>query len=529
MPEEFERRLAAILAADIAGYSALMGADEETTVRDLKAHQAVILPMINKRGGRIIDTAGDGILAEFPSVVNAVECAVALQNVMAERNASVLPERQMRYRIGVNLGDVIHDDQRVYGDGVNVAARLESIAEPGGICISGAAFDQVQRKMQLRFVDIGEHQLKNITDPVRIYSIDTVQHLPSAKSTLSLPTKPSIAVLPFTNLSGDPDQEYFGDGIAEDILTDLAKLRWLFVIARNSSFTFRGKAVNVRLVSRELGVRYVLEGSVRRAGNRIRVTGQLIDATTGAHVWASRYDRDLADIFAVQDEITAAIAAAIAPAIINAEQERALHKPAERLDAWEAYHRGMWHFSMGNRESLAIAKDFFQKSADLDPNFAAAYAGLAGIALRSGLVLHIISLDEAARTGEQLARKALALDPSDAFAHARLALAMQAGGDLEGCISECNEALFLDGNCAHAHGVKGAALVYAGQREEGRAFLRTYLRLNPRDPARATRLHEIAISHYLDGDYEVAAEASRDAIRRYPGHGAAYRWLLASL
>jgi adenylate cyclase len=256
MPEDLERKLAAILAADIAGYSALMGANEEATFRDLKAHQAVILPMITRHGGRVIDTAGDGILAEFPSVVNAVECAVALQNVMAERNASIPTECQMRYRIGVNLGDVIHDEQRVYGDGVNIAARLEGIAEPGGICISGEAVAHVQRKLQFQFVDIGEHQLKNITDPVRVYRVDTVQRLqsiPSAKSTLSLPDKPSIAVLPFTNLSGDPDQEYFGDGIAEDILTDLAKLRWLFVIARNSSFTFRGKAVDVRNVSRELG------------------------------------------------------------------------------------------------------------------------------------------------------------------------------------------------------------------------------------------------------------------------------------
>src|SRR5262245_27757666 len=239
MPEELKRRLAAILAADIAGYSALMGADEEATVRDLKGHQGVILPMIPKHGGRIIDTAGDGILAEFASVVNAVECAVALQKVMTERNASIPTERQMRYRIGVSLGDVIHDEQRVYGDGVNIAARLESIAEPGGICISGAAFDQVQRKLQIQFIDIGEHQLKNITDRVRIYRVDTAQHLALTKPALSLPDKPSIAVLPLTNLSGDPDQEYFGDGIAKDILTDLAKLRWLFVIARNSSFTCR--------------------------------------------------------------------------------------------------------------------------------------------------------------------------------------------------------------------------------------------------------------------------------------------------
>src|SRR5262245_32290299 len=322
---------------------------------------------------------------------------------MAERNAGIPSERQMRYRIGVNLGDVIHDEQRVYGDGVNIAARLEGIAEPGGICISGAAFDQVQRKLQLPFVDIGAHQLKNITDPVRIYRIDSADQIPGAPATqptLSLPDKPSIAVLPFTNLSGDPDQDFFGDGVAEDILTDLAKLRWLFVIARNSSFTFRGKAVDIRAISRALGVRYVLEGSIRRAGNRIRVTAQLIDATTGAHVWASRYDRDLSDIFAVQDEITTAIAAAIGPAIIGAEQQRALRKSAERLDAWEAYHRGAWHFAVGNRESSAIAKDFFQKSVDLDPNFAAAHVALAQIILQSGVVFHIISLDEAARAAE---------------------------------------------------------------------------------------------------------------------------------
>jgi len=533
MPEEFERKLAAILAADIAGYSALMEADEEATVRDLKAHQAVILPLIAKHGGHIIDTAGDGILAEYASIVNAVECAVAIQKVMAERNGSIPAERQMRYRVGVNLGDVMHDKQRVYGDGVNIAARLESIAEPGGVCISGEAFAHVHRKLQLRFVDIGEHQLKNITNPVRVYRIDTALQFrgaPQTRTTLSLPDKPSIAVLPFTNLSGNPDQEYFGDGIAEDILTDLAKLRWLFVIARNSSFTFRGKAVDVRVVSRELGVRYVLEGSVRRAGNRIRVTGQLIDATTGAHVWASRYDRDLADIFAVQDEITAAIAAAIAPAIIDAEQQRALRKSAERLDAWEAYHRGMWHFAIGDSENCQIARGFFQKAMGLDANFAAAHVALAGIALRSGLVLNTMSLDEAARAGEQLAQKALSLDPSDPLAHARLAQTMYAAGELEGCIAECNEALALDGNCAMAHGVKGDALVFfAGRREEGRASIRAYLRLNPRDPARPSRLHHIALSHYLDGNYEVAAEASRDAIRRNPSHAPIYRWLLASL
>src|SRR5215470_365975 len=252
----------------------------------------------------------------------------------------------------------------------SMAARLESLAKPGGICISSKVYEKVRGKIDLSYDDMGEQQLKNIAQSVRCYQVSGIKRTTSLlgdAKTLALPDKPSIAVLPFTNLSGDPDQEYFGDGIAEDILTDLAKLRWLFVIARNSSFTFRGKAVDVRLVSRELGVRYVLEGSVRRAGNRIRVTGQLIDATTGAHVWAARYDRDLADIFAVQDEITAAIAAAIAPAIINAEQQRALRKPAEHLDAWEAYHRALWHLAMDNREHLELGRDFLLKATVIDP------------------------------------------------------------------------------------------------------------------------------------------------------------------
>jgi adenylate cyclase len=330
-------------------------------------------------------------------------------------------------------------------------------------------------------------------------------------------------------LSGDPDQQYFGDGIAEDILTDLAKLRWLFVIARNSSFTFRGKAIDIRLVSRELGVRYVLEGSVRRAGNRVRVTAQLIDATTGSHVWASRYDRALADIFAVQDEITAAIAAAIAPAIIDAEQQRALHKSAEHLDAWEAYHRGLWHLAVDNREHLELARNFFEKATVIDPSFAAPYAGLARVATRVAYSYQTMSLSEAAHTSERLARQALALDPALAVAYAHLGRAMYYMGDLEGCIQHCDQGLSLDGNCAGAHGIKGPALVFAGRRAEGRQSLRACLRLDPRDPARATRFIEIAISHYLDGDYELSAETSRQVLRQYPDLAAAYRFLLASL
>ena len=287
MTERQQRRLAAILAADIAGYSALMGADEEATVRDLKAHQAVVLPMIGEHGGRIIDTAGDGVLAEFASVLNAVKCAVAVQKTMAERNADVDAARRMQFRVGVNQGDVVFDDARVYGDGVNVAARLEAIAEPGGICISAKVHDEIRGKIDIELKDMGPQQLKNIAEPVRVYQIEVCRtgaapHHSTRKAPLALPDKPSIAVLPFTNLSGDPEQDYFSDGITEDIITELSRFSELFVIARNSSFQYKGKSPDVRQVGRELGVRYVLEGSIRRVGDRVRITAQLIDAMTGA-------------------------------------------------------------------------------------------------------------------------------------------------------------------------------------------------------------------------------------------------------
>ena len=329
-----ERRLSAIVAADIAGYSRLMGQDEAATVRDLKGHQAVILPLVGRHGGRIIDTAGDGILAEFPSVIGATACATEIQRVMAARNEEVPEHRRMLFRIGINLGDVIHDEVRIYGDGINVAARLEGLAEPGGVLVSQAVHDQVRDRLDLAFEDLGERELKNIARPVRVYRLrapaeSKAPSLPGAD--LPLPDKPSIAVLPFTNMSGDPEQGHFADGIAEDILTGLARLRWLFVIARNSSFTYKGRHVDVRQVGRELGVRYVLEGSVRKGGNRIRITGQLIEAETGAHLWAERYDRALDDVFAIQDEITDSVIGCIQPQVYAAEHERLKRKPPQRL------------------------------------------------------------------------------------------------------------------------------------------------------------------------------------------------------
>ncbi len=332
--ERVERRLAAILVADVAGYSRLMGEDEEGTLARLKAYRRELIdPTIAERHGRIVKTTGDGLLIEFPSVVEAVSCALTVQRAIVERNAGAPEEQQIVFRIGINLDDIIVEDGDIHGDGVNIAARLEGIAEPGGICISEDAFRQVRGKIEAEFTDLGDQSLKNIARPVRVYRVGrraAEAHAPS----LPLPDKPSIAILPFQNMSGDPEQEYFADGMVEEIITAISRVRWFFVIARNSSFTSKGRAVDVKQVGRELGVRYVLEGSVRKAGNRIRITAQLIEAATGNHIWGERYDRELADIFAVQDEITERVAAAIEPLLYAAEHLRCQRKPPESLDAW---------------------------------------------------------------------------------------------------------------------------------------------------------------------------------------------------
>ena len=369
-----ERRLAAILAADVAGYSRLMGADETGTAQALREHRAVVNPIVADHGGRIVKTTGDGVLSEFPSIVAAVECALAVQKLMAERNADVPESRQMLFRIGINLGDVLIEGEDILGDGVNVAARLEGISEPGGICISDAAYQQVRDKLDVKFEDIGEQQLKNIARRVRAYRarLDGAVRL---KPTLPLPEKPSIAVLPFDNMSDAAGDVYFADGMAEDIITELSRYPDLFVIARNSSFTYRGKAVRITEVARELGVQYVLEGSVRRAGNRVRISVQLIDAASGGkHVWAQRYDRSLEDIFAVQDEVTQNVVSVLPARVRAAALERASRKTSDSLDAYDHLLRGKYYHHLespnGNRE----AEVHFNQSIELDPRFASAYA-----------------------------------------------------------------------------------------------------------------------------------------------------------
>ena len=385
------RRLAAILAADVAAYSRLMGADEEGTHERLTAYlRDLVNPKIAEHRGRVVKNTGDGFLAEFASVADAVRCAIGVQRGMAERNEGTAPERRIEFRIGINLGDVIVEEHDIFGDGVNVAARLEALAEPGGICVSRMVRDNVRDKLDFAFDALGEQQVKNIARAVRVYRVadraPVIQQPPPASpQPLPLPDKPSIAVLPFTNMSVDPEQEFFADGIADDVITALSRYPSLFVVARNSSFTYKARAIDVKQVGRELGVRYVLEGALRKAGNRIRVTAQLVEAETGKHVWSERYDRDLADIFAMQDEITEAVTIAIAPAIAAAEQQRAMRKPPETLDAWGAYQRGLWHLSKAIAEENALAEKFFQRAIDLDPIFVGGYTGLAAAINRAAL------------------------------------------------------------------------------------------------------------------------------------------------
>jgi adenylate cyclase len=375
--ERVERRLAAILAADVAGYSRLMGEDEEGTHSALTSLRRELSdPKIGEHRGRIVKTNGDGLLVEFPSVVDAVRCAVELQREMALRNDGVADERRIEFRIGINLGDIIIDEHDIYGDGVNVAARLEALAEPGGICVSRVVRDQVRDKLDFGFEDLGEQQVKNIARPVRVYRIPLAETA-RTKAPLPLPDKPSLAVLPFQNMTGDAEQDYFVDGIVEEITTAISRLPWLFVIARNSSFSYKGRAVDVKQVARELGVRYVLEGSMRKAGNRVRITGQLIDTTSGAHIWADRFDGALDDIFELRDQVASSVVGVIEPKLRQSEVERAIRKPTENLDAYDLYLRAIAQVSMMSYEGVSEAITLLKRALAIDPSYAPAAARVA--------------------------------------------------------------------------------------------------------------------------------------------------------
>jgi adenylate cyclase len=517
------RRLAAILAADIAGYSALMGSDEARTVSDLKGHQAVVLPMVGDFGGRVIDTAGDGVLAEFPSVLNAVECAVAIQRKMIERNAAIEPQRRMEFRIGINLGDIIYDNDRIFGDGVNVAARLEGLAEPGSICVSGKVHEEIHAKIGLPYEDLGDKQLKNIAEPVRVYGI-RLDRAPS-RTVLALPDKPSIAVLPFQNMSGDPEQEYFSDGMTEDLITDLSKVSGLFVIARNSSFAYKGRSVKVQEIGRDLGVRFVLEGSVRKAGNRVRITAQLIDTGSGGHLWAERFDRDLTDIFSTQDEVVTKIVGVLAVTLTRGEEQRLHRRGTGNVEAYESWLRARELLSRGTRESNVQARAMYRRAIEIDLNFAAPHAGLALATISDYVSGWALDPAQALDEAERWARRAVELNDQEPVSHMALGAVLLWRRDHEGALTESRRMMALDPNFAQGYATTGLALMYAGRAAEALEPIAMAMRLDPLYPAIV--LHFLAQANFSLGKYEIAAQQLVDRIARSPGTDAS-RMLLAS-
>lgn len=515
-----ERRLAAIMAADVVGYSRLIRTDEDGTLAALKALRTDLIgPKIADHHGRVVKLMGDGLLAEFASVGEAVRAAVEMQQAMAERNASVPEEQRIEFRIGINLGDVAIDGEDIYGDGVNVAARLEALAEPSGVYVSGAVYDQVRDRLELRFEDLGKQQLKNIDRPVRVWRWlrDGITPTPKAAQVeRSFPERPSIIVLPFNNMSRDTDQEYFSDGITEDIITDLSKVSGLFVIARNSAFVYKNKAFSVPQVCRELGVKFALEGSIRRAGNRVRVTAQLIDGTSGGHVWAERYDRDLTDIFAVQDDITRQIVGALKVTLSEAEKARNTETGTGDIDAHDLFLRGreLIRGVKKDREMFDQATACFRRAIALDPNYAAPYAGL-GMAYVLDYQNHWTdasetALDEATRFADE----AIARDDQDPYAHLVASIAAMFRRDYRRWAEEGDRALTLNPNYAPALNTRGAVFIYSGQPGRAIPYIERAMRLDP--AVQQQYLHFLGTAHFVMGDYEKAAALFRDRIAVNP-------------
>jgi adenylate cyclase len=516
--ERVERRLAAVLAADVAGYSRLMGADELGTLAALKSHRReVIDPAIAEHHGRIVKTTGDGMLVEFASAVDAVNCAVGVQAQMAERNGE--SAQKIMFRIGINIGDIIIEGDDIFGDGVNVAARIENECEPGGVCLSDDAYRQVRGKTSSVFDDMGEKSLKNIDRPVRIYAVRSAaaaadQSTAKPAKPLSLPDKPSIAVLPFTNMSGDAEQEYFADGMVEDIITALSRFKSLFVIARNSSFTYKGKVVDINQVGRELGVRYVLEGSVRKAGNRVRINGQLIESATGAHLWADKIDGALDDVFDLQDRVTVTVIGLIAPQIEQAEIERARHKPTGNLDSYDFYLRGL---AQHYKRAWVEARELFKKAFELDREFAAAYTMAAqtfhGQHAMGGQPLTAEMRAEALG----FANVAALLGSEDALVLARCGhTLMYLGNEFDRGAAMVEKALSLNPNLAIAHFAFGWISVVACEPEMAIESFQSMIRFSPLDNLRVNASAGIAWALWLQGRYDEGLALARSAATVFP-------------
>jgi TolB-like protein/class 3 adenylate cyclase len=533
------RKLAAILAADVVGFSRLAGADEDRTLARLRALRSDLIdPTISVYNGRIVKRTGDGAIVEFRSVVEAVRCGIEIQNSMIERNAGVPPERRIEFRIGIHLGDVVEEgDGDLMGDGVNIAARLEGVAQPGAICLSEDAYRQVKSRLDLAISDLGKTRLKNIADPMHIYSLQVGRALTvesgatptAAPAGLSLPNKPSIAVLAFQNMSGDPEQEYFADGIVEDIITALSRFRELFVIARNSSFVYKGRAVDIKLVSRDLGVRYVLEGSVRKASNRVRITAQLIDAMTGAHLWAERFDGGLEDVFDLQDQVTSRVVGEIAPKLEQAEIERSRQKPTESLDAYDHYLRGRENLNRGTREAAAEALRQFGLALRIDPDFASAHAMAAWCHFWRKFNGWMTDRATESAEGARLARRAVELDEDDAIVLTRSGHALaHLAGDFDAGIAWTDQAHVLNPNLASAWFLGGFLRIWSGTSDEATTYIERAMRLSPLDPETYRMQAGLATIHLLAGRFDAAAAWAEKARLHLPGFLMAVGILAAS-
>jgi adenylate cyclase len=496
-----QRRLAAVLAADVAGYTRLMEADSDGTVAAWQdAREDVIKPRVAEFSGRIVKLTGDGFLVEFPAVQDAVSCAIAMQEGLA---TSILD-----FRMGVNLGDIIDDGEDIHGEGVNVAARIEALADPGGINISGEAHTMVRNRITANYEDRGEHEVKNVSSPVRVYAIspagvdDTVVDVSSPVE--GFQGRPAIAVLPFDNLSADPEQEFFADGITEDVITRLSYWQWFPVIARNSTFVFKGKSVDIKEVGRKLGARYVVEGSVRKIGVRVRVTAQLIDSTTGHHLWAERYDRDLEDIFAIQDEITESIVGAIEPALGVAEQRRAQLMPPDSLDAWEASQRAFWHYYKSTRENLDLAADWFRKSIALDPHHPLAPGGLSMTIMRQAVRNWVDDLDSAIREMQDQGLAAIRLDDKAARGHVGLGWSRLSMGQHDAALESLKRAVMVNPSFGQGYHYLGLAQMFCRLTEAARASADTAMRLSPQDPMMPWFFDCKGLACFVDRDYAAA-------------------------
>jgi adenylate cyclase len=524
-----ERKLAAILAVDVAGYSRLMSHDEEGTLRRLKAHlNDLVEPRIAASRGRIVKRTGDGLLVDFASAIEAVRCAVAIQSGMAERNNALPADQQIAFRMGINLGDVITDGNDIYGEGVNIAARLEAIAETGTVYVSRVVRDFVRGNPEIVLQDLGERLLKNIAKPVRVFRIGASNRLEGGRPAAGappLPDKPSIAVLPFANLSGEAEQEYFSDGLTEDLITDLSKISGLFVIARNSTFAYKGRSVPVQEIGRDLGVRFVLEGSVRNAGNRVRITAQLIDASSRGHLWAERFDRDLTDIFATQDEVVEKIVGALAVTLTHGEEQRLRGRGTTNLQAYETWLRARDFLTRGSRDSIGQAQALFRRTIEIDPNFAAPHAGLALAAVSDYASGWGPDPAEALDEAERWARRALELNDQEPLSHMALGNVLLWRRDHDSALGEFGRAILLDPNFSKGHAATGLALVYAGRAIDALEPIARAMRLDPHYPPIV--LHFLAQANFSLGEYETSAGHLVDRIARNPGTDVS-RMLLAS-